>query len=82
MTFHGSPMIEQAVSPTCWRPYPQSDDPDVIAAAWDVFWEEFHAINAANAARGERQVSVGEFSLIVAAVWNSLEAWQPDGRPQ
>jgi hypothetical protein len=75
-------MIAEAAPLICWRPYPEAESPEQISEAFDVFWEEYSALTEWTAARGLPQPSLDDFLTMIAAAWNDLAAWQPDGRPQ
>jgi hypothetical protein len=75
-------IIEQSVPILCWRPYPEAENPEQIAAAFDVFWEEYITLTEWTAAHGLPQPSLDDFLQIIGYAWNRLAAWQPEGVPQ
>jgi hypothetical protein len=73
------PTIDAATPIALWRPYPEPESAEQVAAAFDTFWSEYLSIAEWTAARGLPQPSLDEFLQLIAVAWNSLAAWQPDG---
>jgi hypothetical protein len=74
-------LIETIAPAVCWRPYPEPENPEQIADAFDVFWSEYEAVTEWTAARGLPQPSLDDFLVLIAAAWNHLDAWIPSGPP-